>query len=329
MSKALIKSGSYKTLVRRIVREFEELEVLVKNSVARGQWNVGKYIDEHLLENKDKPEYATGFYEQLAKDTGRDRTTLQRAVRFFRAYPICAFPHILTWEHYKGLITVKDAEERKKLEEEIIRNGWDTKKFRKYLSVKRKLAAPGKDDQPVAQLTFTRGRLGVYALTEGEIDFGFKVRLDPRELGVARVPAAEYVEIPADKGVDLKKVAPGKEELYTYRARVVKIVDGDTLDVDLRLGLGLFIEQRLRLRGIDCPEIDTPEGRRAKRFVEARLKDCDFIVVKTFKDRSDKFDRYLADIFYQAGASDPVVVAQEGTYLNQELLNERLAVVYE
>ncbi len=127
------------------------------------------------------------------------------------------------------------------------------------------------------------------------------------------------------------------EELFTYKAQLNKVIDADTLVVDLDTGLMMFIEQKLRLRGIDCPEIDTEEGRRAKRFVESRLKDCDFIVVKTYKDRSDKFDRYLADVFYlptnlsstgqagQAGASDPSIVAAEGRFLNQELLDEGLA----
>ena len=61
--------------------------------------------------------------------------------------------------------------------------------------------------------------------------------------------------------------------------------------------------------------MDTEEGKRAKRFVEARLKGCEFIIVKTYKDRTDKFDRYLADIFYSPGASDPALVAQEGPIL--------------
>ena len=90
----------------------------------------------------------------------------------------------------------------------------------------------------------------------------------------------------------------------------------------------MSLSQKLRLRGIDCPELDTEEGRRAKRFVESRLKGCDFIVVKTYKDRTDRFDRYLADVFYLPGAGDPSLVAREGTYLNQELLNEHLALPY-
>ena len=70
MAKALTKTSGYKALVKKVVQEFEELELFVKNRVAKGHWNVGKYIDEHLLENKDKPEYGTGFYEEFAEDTG-------------------------------------------------------------------------------------------------------------------------------------------------------------------------------------------------------------------------------------------------------------------
>ena len=164
MAKSLAKSNGYKTLVKKITREFAELETIVKNSVAKGHWNVGKYIDEHLLENKDRAEYGTGFYEGLAEDTGREKTTLMRVVQFYRAYPIFAERRELNWNHYKGLITIKDDKERKKLEEKIIRHDWDTTKLREYLSAKRKLAAPDKD-KPVPQLTFTRGKLHTYRIS--------------------------------------------------------------------------------------------------------------------------------------------------------------------
>lgn len=126
-----------------------------------------------------------------------------------------------------------------------------------------------------------------------------------------------------------KKIIISKDELFTTKAYVDKIIDGDTLLVSFDFNLDVSISQKLRLRGIDCPEMDTEEGKRAKRFVESRLKPCEFIIVKTYKDRSDKFDRYLADVFYQTGASDPLLVAREGKFLNQELLDERLAVRYE
>ena len=101
--------------------------------------------------------------------------------------------------------------------------------------------------------------------------------------------------------------------------------------------------------------MDTEEGKKAKRFVESRLKDCAFIVVKTYKDRTDKFDRYLADVFYgpklqqndknnrEAGTAPrppkggagvstenwtPERVTIEGIYLNQELLDNHLAIIW-
>ena len=72
--------------------------------------------------------------------------------------------------------------------------------------------------------------------------------------------------------------------------------------------------------------MDTEEGKAAKRFVEARLKPCEFVVIKTYK--SEKYGRYLADVFYKAGEKDPAVVASEGTFLSQELLDNRLAVIW-
>ncbi len=338
MPKSLVKTDGYKKLVEKIVREFEQLEVLVKNSVAKGHWNVGKYIDEHLLEHKDRADYATGFYEGLARDTDRDMSTLQRAVQFFRAYPIPAFPRELTWEHFKGLITVRDIRERKKLEERIIRQNWDTQKFRKYLSVRRKLAVTD-DGKPVAQLAFSRGRLQTYGIVPANksllhqgplaLDLGFREQYSiPPD--APRLKENDTVELVLKEGelAGVRKVEVPEEELFTYKAAVEKIIDADTLLVSFDFQCPMSVSQKLRLRGIDCPEIDTPEGRRAKRFVEARIKDCDFIVVKTYKDRSDKFDRYLADIFCLAGASDPAVVAREGRYLNQELLDEGLAAAY-
>ena len=124
-----------------------------------------------------------------------------------------------------------------------------------------------------------------------------------------------------------RKVEASQNELFTYKAEVDRIIDGDTLLASFDFNCEVTISQKLRLRGIDCPEMDTEEGKKAKRFVEARLKDCDFIIVKTTKDRSDKFDRYLADIFYSAseGTSDPRLAASDGKFLNQELLDERLA----
>ncbi len=336
---------SYKILVGKISKEFAQMDAFLKNRIALGHWNVGQWIHEHLLKNQKRAEHGTNFYGKLAQDTGRDLSTLQRSVQFYRAYPISVPGRELGWGHYRRLITIKDKGERKKIEAQIIQKKWDTDKVQKYLNTKRRLDVPKSDNQPTPQLKFTRGKLQTYQIVKANkplagksplvLDLGFRLQyiID----GALKVKEQDCVEIspspsPSHKGrgnrLIFQKVETSQDELFTYKATIDKIIDGDTLLVSFDFNLDVSISQKLRLRGIDCPEMDTDEGKRAKRFVESRLKPCEFIIVKTYKDRSDKFDRYLADVFYKIGESDSVIIAGEGKFLNQELLDERLASLY-
>ena len=82
----------------------------------------------------------------------------------------------------------------------------------------------------------------------------------------------------------------------------------------------------MSMRGIDAPEAGTRRGQTALGFLKRTLDAVEFIVIKTYG--SDKYDRYLADIFYLAGESDPNVVARDGIFLNQEMLDQGLADLY-
>ena len=332
--KKLSVPDTYKTLVAKISKELSELEFFIKRRTAEGYWNIGRYIHEHLLEYKDRADYGTTVIEKLAKDVDRDRSTLQRSLQFYRAYPIRADQHKLSWDHYKRLITIKDEKERKRIEAMAVRKDWSTTKLGEYLFTKRELTQSDNGDKPIPQLSFTRGKLHTYQIVKANkplagksplvLDLGF------RQEYVIPKNASQFKEGDlAELGFNARKVTVSKDELFTYKATIDKIIDGDTLLVSFDFNLDVSISQKLRLRGIDCPEIDTDEGKKAKRFVESRLKSCEFIIVKTYKDRSDKFDRYLADIFYRPDAAAPEVVAKEGFYLNQELLNEHLALGYE
>ena len=104
-------------------------------------------------------------------------------------------------------------------------------------------------------------------------------------------------------------------QVFTYYAYIERVVDGDTLLVQVDLGFGVWTRQYLRLRGIDCPEIDTAKGRQAKRFVESELSRVPYVVISS--SRSDKYDRYLADVFYETKKSEQ--------FLNNRLLEEHLA----
>lgn len=325
---------TYRSLVAKVSKELDDLEFLIKRSTAEAYWNVGKYIDDHLLAHQDRAEYGKTLLENLGKDVGRDPATLRRAVQFYRAYPILAERRELNWNHYKSLITVTDGNERKKLEQEIIEKNWKADKLQKYLSTKRKLTSP----VDVSPLKFTPGKFHTYrvvkansCLTAGRLplidqgslalDLGFRMQtLAPPEV---KGSEGDLVELLFKDGqlTGAKKAAASGDELFTYLAEVERVIDGDTILASFDLGLPVSISQKLRLAGVDCPELDTAEGKAAKRFVESMVKDCSPIIVKTVKDRTDRFDRYLAEIFL---GPDP----RRENFLNQMLLDERLAVRY-
>ena len=88
-----------------------------------------------------------------------------------------------------------------------------------------------------------------------------------------------------------------------YECVVVKIVDGDTMDVEINLGFGITTKQRVRLLGVDTPETYRPScdaerihGERAKKFVEDEClgKKCRLV---TNRDRKGKYGRYLGVVY--------------------------------
>ena len=114
--------------------------------------------------------------------------------------------------------------------------------------------------------------------------------------------------------------------MYTYKASVVQVVDGDTIYVDVDLGFYLRQMMKLRLKGIDTPEMrgpERPEGLKAKQFVEETLAQCPAVVVTT--DKIGKYGRYVADVWYLPGSDDPQEILTQGQSLNQVLLDRGLA----
>ena len=89
--------------------------------------------------------------------------------------------------------------------------------------------------------------------------------------------------------------------MYEYKVReVVKVVDGDTIDVVIDLGFSLFKEERVRLAGIDAPESRTRNleekelGLEAKKYLEEHLGAAKEIIISTEKDKEEgKFGRML------------------------------------
>jgi endonuclease YncB( thermonuclease family) len=80
--------------------------------------------------------------------------------------------------------------------------------------------------------------------------------------------------------------------VYEYRARALRVVDGDTLHAELDLGLDVRLRLTLRLANIDAPELPTPEGKAARAWLQENLG-VEWFTVRTVKDRKEKYGRYL------------------------------------
>mgnify|MGYP001197382600 CR=1 FL=1 len=85
---------------------------------------------------------------------------------------------------------------------------------------------------------------------------------------------------------------------YTYKAKLVRCVDGDTMDVDVDLGFHLTARIRCRLLGVNTPERGRPDFARATLMLENLLQsqadEEGFFVMRTGK--TGKFGRWLAEV---------------------------------
>ena len=120
--------------------------------------------------------------------------------------------------------------------------------------------------------------------------------------------------------------------MYEYRARLIKVVDGDTVDVDIDLGFGIWMkDERVRIMGIDTPESRTRDkveklfGKAASARVKELLEED--IILKTQiarngEDMKGKYGRILGDFIVERYEDD----RQE--MLTDILVQEGHAVAY-
>ena len=110
--------------------------------------------------------------------------------------------------------------------------------------------------------------------------------------------------------------------MYRYKVEVTRVVDGDTVDVDVDLGFGMvYKKQRVRMMGIDTPESRTRDleekfyGKQSKYHLENILKDKD---IELKSHDKGKFGRILGELFVGSSAYS----------INQQMIDEYHAVPY-
>ena len=96
--------------------------------------------------------------------------------------------------------------------------------------------------------------------------------------------------------------------IYIYKAELVRVVDGDTVDLIIDLGFDTLRKERFRLYGVDAPEMNTAEGKEAKAWLWEALQPLEAIYIETLqhktKAKRDKYGRFLAVLYSDLGDID-------------------------
>ena len=117
--------------------------------------------------------------------------------------------------------------------------------------------------------------------------------------------------------------------MYEYRATLLKVVDGDTIDCNIDLGFGVFLNnQRIRLYGIDTPESRTRDleekkcGKLAAKYIEDHIKVSSSFTLRSRLDKKGKYGRILGELICFVPEFDREMS------LNDAMITKKLAVKY-
>ena len=111
--------------------------------------------------------------------------------------------------------------------------------------------------------------------------------------------------------------------MHEYKCKILRVVDGDTVDVDIDLGFGIWMhKERVRLLGIDTPESRTRDkeekkfGLLSKEYVKSHYPVGSMAILRTHKDKTGKFGRILGELVW------------EDSTINKIMVDEHYAVLY-
>ena len=97
--------------------------------------------------------------------------------------------------------------------------------------------------------------------------------------------------------------------LYSYRATILSVYDGDSITARVDLGFGINYKIKIRLAGINAPELRGPNkalGRKSRDFLRELILHKE-VLINTKKDKKGKYGRYIGVI---------IVEKEDGNYIN-------------
>lgn len=113
--------------------------------------------------------------------------------------------------------------------------------------------------------------------------------------------------------------------MYTYKAKLIRIVEGDTVDAVIDLGFGVFMKQRIRLYGINTPDIRSNNLEEKEAGLDSKQRLTELLtrefIVKTIMNKRGKFGRILGIVYIEDENSNRI-------NLNDKLVEEGHAIRY-
>jgi micrococcal nuclease len=102
--------------------------------------------------------------------------------------------------------------------------------------------------------------------------------------------------------------------MWTYQANVLKVIDGDTIDVSIDLGFSIHFKTRMRMLGVDTAEKITAFGKVTKSILVTAIEGK---MVKVEVSKPDKYGRYLCRVWLNSNES-----------VNDQMIRKGLAKSY-
>jgi endonuclease YncB( thermonuclease family) len=264
-SKTTITERQFQALVRRIKKIHEQSASETVDSALETYWTYGDLIAELRLSGEVG--YHNSVLRDLSRETGIALRILQHSVAFRGAYSKPPVGQELTWSHYRVLVRVPTAKQRKFYGDLAREKGWTSRELQKAISTD----------------LFEGGKLE-----------------DPQ---LERPTTASFL----------------------YKAREVRVIDGDSIEALVDLGFHSLTEQRLRLAQIDAPDLQTKAGRAARNFLIDVLAPAKTIVLNTIK--ADVHGRYVVHIFCAPTDVSVDECFANGVHVNDLIVREKHAHV--
>ena len=342
-----ISASSYQKILGEIKNEISQTQQNIFNNLTRAKvemaWKIGQIIEKSLLE-QGLENYGRNLVQNIARDLQVSESNLYKMRNFYKTYKkIPSNNPNLNWSHYRILSGVKQPDARKYLENLVKENAWDSNLLQQEINQNNLENSKALESEksvkkpvtkiPLKEIKATRGQLFNYKISKISgvnklfFDCGFGVFCEAKIAVPRACKKAGAIVVLTKNGEEylVEKSTTNSTKIHTYKAFLERVIDGDTIRVNIDLGMGIFHREILRLAKINAVEIKTNEGKKAARELTKILSGLEFLIVKTFQ--TDIYGRFIADVFLPKNSkqTDPQIVASQGIYLNQLLLEQGLA----